>query len=297
MKALYITPSITALNEDRTIDLESQRHHYDFLIRGGVDDILVSGSIGEFFAFPLEERKKLALESIRAIDHRVRCIIGTSSMFYEEIVPFSNEVLKAGADAVMIISPYYFPMDQEALFRYYDDLFTRIEGRVYIYNFPDRTGYSIAPETVLRLRRAHENLAGIKDTISGVDHTRDLARTIRPEFPDFEIFSGFDDNAAHNILNGGDGVIGGLSNVAPELCSGWMKAIRKEDLAAVSKGQQTINGMFDIYSIAPQFITTIKEGARLRGSIAHNTCTFPIASASPEQSAKIAEILRRFDLL
>ena len=87
----------------------------------------------------------------------------------------------------------------------------------------------MSPELMLRLRRKHGNIVGCKDTVVNFTHTRKLIDTILPEFPDFEIYSGYDDNFAHNVLSGGSGVIGGLTNIAPEVGSGWVKAFREND--------------------------------------------------------------------
>ena len=239
----------------------------------------------------LEMRKDLAGFAIRSIAHRVRCIIGTASMVESEIVPYSNWCLEQGADAVMIISPYYFRFDDASLFRFYDELFSQIHGAVYIYNFPDRTGYSISPQAVLELRRKHDNLKGIKDTISGMDHTRELIKAVKSEFPDCEVFSGFDDNAAHNVLSGGDGIIGGLSNVVPELCSAWIRAMRENDAEGIAAGQQQINRLFDIYAVGSLFVPIIKEGCRLRGVVGNSICTKPIPEVTAEQTEEIRKIL------
>lgn len=293
MNAKYITPAVTILKEDGSLDLESQGKLFDHLIENGIDGILIGGSIGEFFAMSMEARKELAQFAIEHINHRVRCIIGTASMLEEEIVPYSNWCLEQGADAAMIISPYYFRFDSASLFTFYDELFGQIHGPVYIYNFPDRTGYTIAPEVVLQLRQAHDNLIGIKDTISGMDHTRELIKVVKSVYPEFEVYSGFDDNAAHNVLSGGDGIIGGLSNVVPELCSAWIRSMRENDAEGIARGQQQINRLFDIYSVGSLFVPIIKEGCRLRGVVASSACTKPIPKVTKEQSEAVRQILER----
>lgn len=297
MNASYITPAITLFQKDGRLDLDNQCVLYDCLIQGGVDGILVQGSIGEFFALSMERRRKMAKFSIDAIAHRARCIIGTASMVAEEIVPYSNYCLECGADAVMIISPYYFRFEQDALFRYYDELFSQIAGPVYIYNFPERTGYSITPKTILKLARKHPNLQGIKDTLTGVDHTREIIKIVKTEFPAFEVYSGFDDNAARNVLSGGDGVIGGLSNVVPEICAAWMRAIRENNFTEVVSGQQRIDRLMDIYTVGSMFVPMIKEAARLRGIIPSNYCSFPMPLPTQEQTKTIAAILEEEGLL
>lgn len=297
MNAKYITPAITIFHEDGSLDLESQASLYENLIKNNIDGILINGSIGEFFAMTLDMRQKLAEFAIDTIAKRTTCIIGTSDMIYENIVPFSNHILEYGADAVMIIGPYYFRFGNDELYTYYDKLLGEINGTVYLYNFPDRTGYTIDPGTVLALRQKHPNLAGIKDTISGVDHTRELIKTVKSVFPDFEVYSGFDDNAAHNVLSGGDGIIGGLSNVAPEICTEWIRTMRENDAEGIARGQQTINRLFDIYSVASLFVPVIKEAARKRGIIRNSCCSFPMPVLTEEQDKNLTEILRKENLL
>ena len=145
MNAAYLTPAITLFNEDGTLDLVSQERLFNNLIDQGVDGILVEGSSSEFFAMPMDQRREMAKFAIEKVNHRVKLIIGTSHMVADEIVSFSNFCLDAGADAVMILPPYYFHFDAAALLQYYDRLAQQIHGNIYIYNFPDNTGYTISP--------------------------------------------------------------------------------------------------------------------------------------------------------
>jgi len=79
------------------------------------------------------------------------------------------------------------------------------------------------------LLKKHKNIAGIKDTQAGMANTIDLVKRVKSQYPDFEVFSGFDDNFAHNVLSGGDGCIAGLSNVTPKLCHAWVQAFADND--------------------------------------------------------------------
>lgn len=293
MKAAYLTPAITLFREDGTLDLESQERLFNHLIEQGIDGILVEGSSSEFFAMPMEQRREMARFAVEKVNHRVRLIIGTSHMVADEIVAFSNYCLEIGADAVMILPPYYFHFAAEALFQYYDRLASRIGGRIYIYNFPDNTGYTIPAETVLDLAKKHTNIVGMKDTISSMDHTRELIKIVKSQIPEFEVFSGFDDNFAHNVLSGGDGCIGALSNVVPELCVAWAKAFRENDMASVAKGQQAIDRLMDLYSIRSPFLPVIKETARLRGLAGTSVCTFPMPNATESDDTEIRKLLSR----
>lgn len=206
---------------------------------------------------------------------------------------FSNYCLEQGADAVMILPPYYFRFGAEALLQYYDRLAGKINGPIYIYNFPANTGTSVPAETVLQLAQMHPNIVGIKDTIPGMDHTRELIKVVKSQIPGFEVYSGFDDNFAHNIMAGGDGCIAALSNVVPEICAAWVKAFRNNDLEGIAKGQQTIGRLMDFYSIRDPFLPVLKEACKLRGIAASSTGTFPMPNATVEDGARISALLTR----
>ncbi|WP_164919033.1 MULTISPECIES: dihydrodipicolinate synthase family protein [Acutalibacteraceae] len=292
MDAVYFTPAITLFHEDGRLDLVSQKKLYDNLIENGIDGILVEGSSSEFFAMNMEQRKTMAKFAIDAICSRVKLVIGTTSMVADETVSFSNFCLKNGADAVMILPPYYFQFGSEALFQYYDRLASMIDGPMYLYNFPQNTGCTIPAETVLELAEAHGNIIGIKDTIAGMDHTRMLIELVKGKIPSFEIYSGYDDNFAHNVLSGGNGCIGSLSNVVPAVCADWVKAIRKNDIEGIAKGQKIINRLMRLYTIRSPFLPVLKEALKLQGVATSSTSTFPMPDATAEDDAKILELLR-----
>ena len=110
MDCKYITPSVTIFKADGTVDLEAMERHFDFLIQGGVDGILILGSIGEFFSMPMEEKKKLIRCAVKHIAGRVKLIVGTTSMVTEEIIELSKFAHREGADACIILPPYYLSL-------------------------------------------------------------------------------------------------------------------------------------------------------------------------------------------
>ena len=290
--AKYITPAVTPLLENGTLDVEGCKALYEHLIRGGVDGILVLGSIGEFFALSMETKKQLISLAVQQVAHCVQLIIGTADMVYENVVELSNYALAEGADAVIVVPPFYFWLNAQSIEEYYDKLAQEIKGNLYIYNFPDRTGYQIPADVIARLAMKHENIVGCKDTISGMDHTREIIKAVKPQRPEFEVFSGFDDNFAHNVISGGDGCIGGLSNLAPEITSKWVDAFRKNDMETVSALQQKIDRVMNIYGVGMPFVPYIKRAMELRGIGVKSYATFPLPTVKPEDDEKLLAILK-----
>lgn len=297
MKAAYITPAITTLHEDGSLDLEAQGKLYDHLIENGVDGILILGSIGEFFAMNEEMRYQLSEFAVQYIDRRVELLVGTGGMRVEDTIALSNHVLRLGADGVVVVSPYYFPMDDAGVEAYYDQVAVQIEGNILLYNFPDRTGYDLSPRATVNLLRKHRNIIGYKDTLAGSDHTRDLIQTIKPEFPGFRIYCGFDDNFARTVLSGGDGCIGGLSNPFPGLCASWVKAFAADDLLAVARIQRTVDQLMEIYRVGMPFVPFIKEAVNLVGVDIRPHVSFPLPQPTKVQSEWIGRIIRESGVL
>ncbi len=297
MKCNYITPAITAFDENRQLDKDALVNLYDHLIGGGVDGILILGSIGEFFSIPLEDKKELIRLAVRHIDHRTKVLVGTASMDVNETIELSKYACEQGADGIIVVSPYYFSLNDESIEEYYDLVAKECPGDLYLYNFPDRTGYDLSPDVALKLLRKHKNIAGYKDTLPGMDHTRELIKLIKPEFPEFKIYSGFDDNFAHNVLSGGDGCIAGLSNLVPELCSSWVRAFKANDFDLIAGIQRRIDQLMDIYQVGKPFVPYIKKAMLLKGIPVKDYCSFPLPVANEAQISKLEEILKKTDVI
>ena len=291
MKAEYITPAVTPFDPDGRPDFDEMVRLYEHLITGGISGILILGSIGEFFAISKEDKKAMIHCAAEKIGRRVKYFVGTNSMIPGETVELSQYALEQGANGVVVVPPYYFTLTQESIYEFYADIASQVKGDVYIYNFPDRTGYEIAPETMLRLAQDFPNIAGCKDTIAGMDHTREIIRLVKPVRPDFKVYSGFDDNFAHNVLSGGDGCIGGLSNVIPEFFKGWMDAFEKENLQEIAQKQKQVNSLMEVYQVGTPFVPYIKAALAAKGIISSKKAAFPMPEASEESIASLRKIL------
>lgn len=290
--AKYITPAVTPLNEDGTLDVQGAKALYEHLITGGVDGILILGSIGEFFALPMQTKKQLIDIAVETVDHRIPLMVGTADMVLDNVLELSRYALQAGADSVIVVPPFYFWLNDESVEAYYSRLAEAIDGKMYLYNFPDRTGYQLSVEVIRQLAVKYPNIAGCKDTISGMDHTREMIKAVKPVRPDFEIYSGFDDNFAHNALSGGDGCIAGLSNLAPEVTSAWAKVVNENDASAIAHYQQKIDRMMSIYGVGMPFVPYIKRAMTLRGIGVKACATFPLPAATAADDEKLLAILR-----
>lgn len=290
--AQFLTPVVTAFDHEGKLDHQANRNIYDFLIDGGVDGLVVMGSTGEFFAMEDAQKKELIDLVVRHVNGRTKVYIGTACMTVEDTVQLSNYALDAGADGVMIVSPYYFALSDESIEFFYDQVAEAVKGDIYLYNFPARTAHDLSPEVTLNLLRKHRNIKGFKDTVTEMGHTRKLIQTVQNEFPDFIIYSGFDENFAHNVLSGGNGCIGGLSNLFPEVFSEWVKAMNAKDLKKVSDIQRVVDKMSGLYDIGTPFIPILKKAMMLRGIELQGNCQKPLIQPNEDQIEKIKAVLR-----
>ncbi len=291
MKPQFLVPTVTAFDPKGRVDEEANLRIYDRLIAGGVDGIVLLGSIGEFYAIPMDEQKRMVGSAARHIGTRCKLIVGTSAMRVEDCIELSNYAHSQGVEAVMTITPYYFDLSDASVELFYDRLAASTPARVYLYNFPARTGYDLKPSVALKLARKHSNIVGYKDSIAFMGHTRELANTLLPEFPEFEIYSGFDENLAHNILSGGAGCIGGLGNVDPALCAAWLRAILGGDCGEIARCQRRINRLMRIYDVCTPFIPAIKQAMVLNGFEMTAHSAFPLLPPDERQVEAIRAIL------
>jgi 4-hydroxy-tetrahydrodipicolinate synthase len=291
----YVAPALTALRNATEIDIESCLKLYDNLVENGLDGIAVFGTSGEFPHIALPEKKKLIQAAAPHIQGKAEYIVGTGSMDIKETIDLSNFAFENGADAVIIVGPYYYGLSDESIFDWFSKAASEIKGNIYLYNFPDRTSYSIQPHTVLALARKHRNIIGIKDTIPDMGNTVNIIKTVKPEFPDFSVFCAYDNNFAYTVLSGGNGCVGILPNIAPKLFSNWAKAAREKDLDTIAVIQKKVDRLMDILWIHSPFLATTKAVLFDKGIFAKDVMTFPFVSFPDAKRQELREFMKEFE--
>lgn len=285
-----ITPAITALDADGNIDYKANAAHIEHLVRSGVHGILSLGSIGEFFAFPLEERKKYASFVVEQVNGRIPVLIGTGHTDTEEAAMFTKFVGEQGADGAVVISPYYFALKDDSLYAYFAHIAGRSDTPVFLYNFPDRTGAELNAPLVEKLIREFPSIVGIKDTVDNISHTRTLLE-LKQEHPDFAVFSGFDEYFVPNLLGGGNGAIGGLSNVVPSLFTDVYDAFLRKDMDRLAELQKKVNLLMKLYTVSTPFIASLKYASSLAVPEIVPACSKPLPALTAMQKAKVETLL------
>lgn len=284
-------PSITITDDEGNLDLDLWGRHLDHLCEAGIDGILLFGSIGEFYAVSLEDKERALSFAVERVAGRTKVLAGVGDTDYRKVLEFVRYAEKAGADAVVAVSPYYFGPSDPCAESYFGGIAEATELPVVLYNFPDRTGSDLSPELVARLASQHANIVGIKDTVDTISHTRKVLRAARSVSPEFSVLSGFDEYYLVNRVSGGNGVLCGLTNVEPELFVRMHRAYQAGDFADAIACAERISRLMAVYDVCDLFISSIKCAVSVKGLPISTRVAEPAVQATPEQVEQIRQIL------
>lgn len=211
----------TPMTEAGDLDETSLRRLVDFHIDQGTDAIVAVGTTGESATLNAEEHCQVIRWVVDQAKGRIPIIAGTGSNCTREAIELTREAAEAGADACLLVTPYYNKPTQEGLYRHYRAVAESVAIPQILYNVPGRTACDLLPETVARLA-AIKNIVGIKEASSNpVERARAIRELCGAEFP---IYSGDDAAACQICLEGGAGVISVTANVAPQLMQKMISA-------------------------------------------------------------------------
>lgn len=284
-------PVFTPFNASGELDLSAAGLIYDHLIAGGVDGIVILGSMGEFQAIPTEDRHRLIRFAVEHVGGRCRLIAGTGGTTVADVVALTRFAEGAGADAVMIVPPYYAPLTEPAILRYYEAILAQTRIDVLLYNFPARTGYDLTPRIAGELARDHEQIVGLKDTVDSVSHTRAVINEVLPDRPDFSVFSGFDEYIFVNLLSGGGGLVNGLTNLIPGTFRRAYDAYQADDIHAMREIQALLVKLMPLYTVAPNFVAAFKYAMSLLLAGVEPYCAPPEPQLPPDLQAAVRDVL------
>jgi 4-hydroxy-tetrahydrodipicolinate synthase len=208
-----IAPVVSPFTAEGAPDLDGLRALIRWQLEAGSHGISLGGSTGEPSAQSTDERATAIRVAAAEIGDRVPFVPGTGSARLEETLALTAAAREAGADAVLIITPYYARPTQEGLFHWYSTIAGEFPDLpVIAYNVPSRTAVDIAPETVARLRKAHGNIVGVKETTRDFEH---FSRVLHAAGRDTLVWSGIELLCLPLLALGGAGFVSATANLAP----------------------------------------------------------------------------------
>lgn len=205
------TALITPFTHD-TVDYAAFKHLIDAQLAAGINALVVCGTTGEASTMSYAERMRTLEIAVNHVNGKIPVIAGTGSNSTETAIAYSRDAERIGADALLVVTPYYNKATQRGLIRHYEMIADAVDSPVIVYNVPSRTGVSCTAETYAALS-THPNIIGTKEAsgnLSLVQKTKELCPG------DFYIWSGNDEDTAPIMLLGGAGVISVVSNAAPK---------------------------------------------------------------------------------
>lgn len=226
---------------DGGIDEDAFREHLDRQIEAGVDAVVPAGTTGESATLSFEEHKNLIRITVEHVAGRVPVIAGTGSNNTAESIELTQAAKSLGADAALLISPYYTKPSQEGIYQHYRTVAESVHLPQLLYNVPGRTNSNIAPETVARLSLI-PNIVGIKDATADMAQ---FSRTMQACESGMEFYSGDDVTTLPFIALGGVGAISVVSNIAPGAMKRLIESARQGDLQTAREQHMAMLALTD----------------------------------------------------
>lgn len=204
---------VTPMMENGDVNYPKLGEIIEFQIANKTDAIVICGTTGEASTLTHEEHIEVIDYCVKKVAKRVPVIAGTGSNCTETAIYLSKEAEKSGADALLVVTPYYNKATQKGLIAHFTAVAEAVELPIILYNVPGRTGCNIAPETAAALVKNVKNIVGIKEASGNISQVAKLMSLCGDEI---ELYSGNDDQIVPILSLGGLGVISVLSNVAPK---------------------------------------------------------------------------------
>lgn len=281
-----LTALSTPFDQDGAIDVDTLRRVVDRSIDAGVDGVVAAGSTGEVGALSSEERLLLIETVIEHTNGRVPVIAQTGATSTAEAIRLSQAAEKAGADVLMLITPYYEPLSLEETVAYIKDVAGSVDLPIMLYNIPAVTGVNLDPATVRALAEDVENIRYIKDSSANWEQALQL---IHHHADVIGTFIGWDAYLYSALVEGAAGVMAGTANVVPNEIVAVSRRIAEGDLTGARELWNSVYPVIDALLSVP-FIASVKAGLSLQG-LPVGSPRRPTADLNAEDLARVQHAL------
>lgn len=229
----------TPLNTDGSVDKQALADLVEWHIEQGTDAIVAVGTTGESATLSVLEHSEVIKQVVELVNARIPVIAGTGANATNEAIELTQHAADAGADACLLVTPYYNKPTQEGLFQHFKAIADAVPIAQILYNVPGRTALDMAPETTARLSTI-SNVVGIKEAFGTVDRIKELVQITDD---DFMIVTGDDATALESMLAGCHGDISVTANVAPKAMAEMCRAAVAGDRAAAEAANAPIEDL------------------------------------------------------
>ena len=287
-----IPAMVTPFDENRELDLDRAAQLAMRLVEGGADSLIINGTTGESPTVFYPQKMDLFRTVVDAVGGQVPIIANAGDNCTADTVDFVQDVAKLGVDGIMCVVPYYNKPPQEGMYQHFAAIARSVDLPIILYNIPGRCVVNMTAETTLRLAHEFDNIIAIKEASGKLDQVEAI---IKDAPAGFSVYSG-DDSATYDIMKlGGVGVISTIGNVAPAR----MKEIT--DLCAAGEWEAAAEANHRLMPLMEGLFETsnpilVKEALKLIGFPVGGV-RLPLVDATPEQSGRLASLMREGGVL
>ena len=282
-----IVALITPFHEDGSVNFEKLGELLEWHIESGTDGILVLGTTGESTTMSHEEDEAVVAYTLKKVNHRVPVIAGSGSNDTRTMLDKSRRYAELGADALLVITPYYNKANEEGMIRHFTTVADAVDVPLILYNVPGRTGCSLSVSAVERLSK-HPNICGIKEASGNISYAVSISRFLSD---DFVMYSGNDDMIVPILSLGGSGVISVFANTNPKEChdltAKWFEGDYAGSLALQQKYLDYIHALFCEVNPIP-----VKEALNIMGK-AVGGYRLPLYEMSPQNRKHLMDEMEK----
>ena len=274
------------------MDYEALGKMIDFQIENGTDAIIICGTTGESSTLTHDEHDECIRFAVEYVAGRVPVIAGTGSNSTAEAIRLSTHAEKVGADALLLVTPYYNKATQKGLIEHYKKIANSVKIPIIMYNVPSRTGVNILPETAVTLAKEVDNIVGIKEASGNIGQ---VARLAALADGCIDIYSGNDDQIVPLLSLGGIGVISVLSNIAPKMTHDIVASYLNGDVETSRKLQLQAMDLNDVLFCEVNPIP-VKAALNMMGMCEGNLRS-PLCEMSEAHKEQMKSALERHQLI
>ena len=282
---------ITPLNEDGTVNYDEFAKFVDWQLENGTDAIVICGTTGESSTLEVDEHIECIRWCINYVNGRCKVIAGTGSNSTASAIEMSKEACEDGADALLLVTPYYNKTSQRGLIAHYKAIHDATDKPIILYNVPSRTGVNILPETAAEIAKL-PRVNGIKEASGNLDQIAEINELCGDEL---NIWSGNDDQIVDVLERGGKGVISVLSNVCPQethdIVAKYLDGDTEGSKALMDKYMKLAKTLFCDVNPIP-----VKEAVNMLGFNAGH-CRLPLIDMTDENKALMKTVLEEYKLI
>lgn len=283
---------VTPMKENLDVDFDKLEELINFQIDNGTDAIIIAGTTGESSTLTMEEHRRVIQAAVEFTKHRVPVVAGTGSNCTRTAIHLTKEAEEDGADAALIVTPYYNKATQKGLIAHYGQIASETKLPIILYNVPGRTGCNLMPETVATLVKENENIVGLKEATGNMAQA---SKTMYLCDGKLEMYSGEDGLVVPLLSIGGLGVISVIANIAPRQTHDMVMSYLEGDLEKVRQMQlkslPLVDALFSEVNPIP-----VKKALNLMG-MQVGSLRSPLCEMGEENAKKLEQAMKDFGLL